>query len=293
MSETIHAAHNLTIQLDSTAWRLFNGTRSPDHEVTALLEAVPDAIRCTPTFAQARQLPNDGQLTPADVARVVVGWAPEVQSWHLGLMLAALPSTNFQTRWCGLASWPSGQAGEYRELARYAGQSLARLIDRPFYLIPPAEPVRVEIEETQPLQATARIDAVALPLTVEKAVEPIPLQAPPFDFDEWTMTATPRGFIWQRRGRGLLMSAARVIGFIVLAVLFLLLGIGSQTRGLAAVNPTWLPWLGIAVAAILGGMALLNVAALPVDQRRDHRPFPARSSPPESSGGDSLLARAI
>jgi hypothetical protein len=206
----------------------------------ALLEARSNEIRVAPVFARARQLPGDGRLVPADVARVVLGWAPESRNWHLGLMLAARPETNFHTRWCGLASWPSGVAGEIWRSAKRAGQVLARIIDRPFHLVPPAEPVRVAIDDTQPLQATVQIEAASVR---EAVLHAVPLHAPPFEFDEWTLVAVPRGLIWQRRGRWVMLSAARAIGLAVLSVLFLLLGIGVQTRGLADVNPSWLPWL--------------------------------------------------
>ncbi len=255
MQATIHAAHNLTIQLDTAAWRLFNGAQAPN----ALLEAYPDKIRCAPAFARARQLPRDGSLTPADIARVVLGWAPESQNWHLGLMLAAQPATNFQARWCGLASWPSGEAGEHMEQAKYAALSLARLIDRPFHLVPPPDPVRIVIDETQPLQATVRIDTLQPPAV---AVPDVPLQAPPFTFEEWTMNAVPRGYVWQQRGPWLAQSALRIVGYAILIVLFLILGVGAQTSGLAAVNPAWLPWLGLAVAGLLALITLGNTITL-------------------------------
>jgi hypothetical protein len=260
MYETIQAAHNLTIQLAPTVWRLVNGAQSPGQsgEMIALLEAHPDEIRCAPVFARARRLPADGRLVPADITRVVVGWAPESHNWHLGLMLAAQPDTNFRSRWCGLASWPSGQAGEYIEQARQAGQSLARIIDRPFHLVPPATPVRIELEETQMLQTTMRIDTIP----VEDVSRSVPPQAPPFEFEEWVMAAAPRGLIWRRRRRWLAVAAARLIAYTVVIGLFLILAVGAQTRGLAEVNPAWLPTLGIAVAATLTVITVVSGASL-------------------------------
>jgi hypothetical protein len=254
MQETIHAAHNLTIQIDPVAWRLYNGAQTP----TALFEAQQDQIRCLPAFARARQIPRGGSLIPADIARVVLGWAPESHNWHLGLMLAAQPETDFKARWCGLASWPSGDAGEYMERARYAALSLARLIDRPFHLVPPSEPVRVVIDETQPIQATVRMET----LPPAAVVPDILLQAPPFAFEEWTMNAVPRGYIWHRRSPWLVQTVLSIVGYVILIVLFLILGIGAETSGLAAVNPSWLPWLGLAVAGMLAVVTLANVIAL-------------------------------
>jgi hypothetical protein len=254
MQETIHAAHNLTIQIDPVGWRMYNGTQTPN----ALFEASQDQIRCLPAFARARQIPRGGSLIPADIARVVLGWAPESHNWHLGLMLAARPETDYQARWCGLASWPSGEAGEYMQQARYAAQSLARLIDRPFHLVPPVEPVRVVIDETQPIQATVRMET----LRPAAVIPDIMLKAPPFTFEEWVMDAVPRGYIWHRRGPWLAQAVLSIIGYTILIVLFVVLGVGTQTSGLAAVNPVWLPWLGLAVAGMLVVVTLANTLAL-------------------------------
>jgi hypothetical protein len=224
----------------------------------ALLEAHADEIRCAPVFARARRLPADGRLVPADITRVVVGWAPESRKWHLGLMLAAQPDTNFRSRWCGLASWPSGQAGEYIEQARQAGQSLARIIDRPFHIVPPAEPVRVEQGETQMLQATARLKTVR----AEDVTRLVPLQTPPFEFEGWVMDAAPRGLIWRRRTQWLAIAVARLIVYTVAIGLFLILAVGAHTKGLAKVNPSWLPALGIVVAMTLAVITVVNGASL-------------------------------
>jgi hypothetical protein len=254
--EIIHTANNLTIELGPTSWRLLNGSYPSDTPV-ALLEARQDRIVCSPAFARARQLPGDGQLTPADVARVVVGWAPESQSWHLGMLLAARPDTNFKMQWCGLASWPSGQSAEYLTQSKLAGQSLARIMDRPFHLIPPPSGPVDTLSETQPLQPTVQM----APPDSYGQVE-IKLQDPPFSFEEWELVAVPKGYVWQRRSGWLWQIVLRGVFAGVLAALFLALGIGSETSGLAPVNPGWLPLLGIGVAVMLALLALYYVKLL-------------------------------
>lgn len=252
--ETIHAAHSLSIEFTPTTWRLVNGSRLPDQpEVSpALLEATPTSISCFPAFARARQLPSS-QLTPVDIARVVVGWAPESHNWHLGLLLAARPETGYQTNWCGLATWPSGPAPESVDQATQAGKSLAQLLDRPFYLVPPPIEQRApSIGDTQPYQTTTRLE-------VPKIVEPIPQiepKQPPFTFEQMALLPMSRGYVWQKRSSWILGTAGRVLGLILMAGVFLFLGIGSQTAGLAPVTPGWLPWLGIGVAIVLFFMGL-------------------------------------
>lgn len=260
--ETIRAAHNLAIEHSPTQWRLVNGAQHPDQPGTliALIDARRDAIICAPAFAQARHLPRRGQLVPADVARVVVGWAPESQNWHLGLLLAAQPETGYKMRWCGLASWPKGPSAQYEAQAKQAGQSLADLIARPFHVVPPArEPVNNQ-SVTQTIQPTSRFGtgpAIPQPWAVpDPTIEP---QKPPFEFEDWAMLPVPKGFCWQRRSRWLMSALIRVVGFSVTSVLFVVLGIGTQTRGLADVNPEWLPMVGIGVAGLLLALAAYNM----------------------------------
>ncbi|MBN1563244.1 MAG: hypothetical protein JXA10_05360 [Anaerolineae bacterium] len=294
-TDTFHAAHDLTIIHDGSSWRLYNGVQAPDlpgseqpGTLIALLEAQVHQITCLPAFAKARNLPGNGQLEPADIARVVVGWAPESRNWHLGILLAPKPQNNFQQHWCGLASWPSGPSNESYDQARRAGLALARVINRPFQLVPAPEPLPPMSGETQPITSTQEMRAISAaaiaasngvgtyeqaaprpvtppvtsPLTPPRAqpvVEPLPAikhRKPPFNFEEWTMREIKRGYVWGRRGRWLVSAVLRAAGYGVLALLFLLLGIGTQTRGLAAVEPGWLPWLGMVVAILLVGLAM-------------------------------------
>jgi hypothetical protein len=271
--ETLRAAHNITIDLGSNTWRIYNGTGHSDHPPTrvALLEATAERIRYTASFAQVRRLTRP-QLAPADIARVVVGWAEETNTWHLGLLLAAQPDSDFRMRWCSLASWPSGTVHEYQTIATHAGQALAHIIDRPFHLITPeiAPPPPPVYGETQRMEATTPMDATAAPpaapARVEAPVDPaqpdIALESPPFVFDEWALRRIPRGLLWARRRRWVWAGVLRVVGLFVLALFYLVMGIGSQISGLAAVNPTWLPWLGVVVAGLLALTALFHLGQL-------------------------------
>lgn len=252
--ELIRAAHNLTIELSPTTWRLFNGSlkSDPPDAVIALLEAREGHITCSPAFAKARRLPGDGQLSPEGVARIVVGWAPESGNWHLGLLLNGDPGAGTKIRWCGLASWPSGPASESVTQAKLAGQSLARIIDRPFRLVPPRG-LGGTLQRTQPLQPTDRMEPSDLS---QAAVTLLAPQTPPFEFDGWRLVAGQQGYLWVRPDRWIVMAAAKVFGYLMLAVLFVFLGVKSQTSDLAAVNPGWLPWAGVIVGIVLAGLAV-------------------------------------
>ncbi|MBN2304278.1 MAG: hypothetical protein JXQ72_07375 [Anaerolineae bacterium] len=246
-TELIRTAHNLTIELGPTRWRLLNGPLS-----AALLDAHDGTLTCSPAFARARRLPETDPLQPVDVARVVVGWAPEHAAWHLGLLLAAHPDHDYRPRWCGLASWPSGDAAEYATPARLAGQSLARILDRPFHLVPPPRPAPDSLDDTQPLEVTAPISAVTPELVAEPDIAP---RNAPLVFDDWRLVRVPQGYVWRRRAGWIMGQVIRGAGMLIAAVLFVALGIGTQTNGLASVSPGWLPWMGIAVAVVLVGQA--------------------------------------
>lgn len=254
--EFIRAAHNLTIELSPTSWRLYNGSAQtdPPETVIALLEARDGTITTSPAFAKARRLPADGQLDRADVARVVVGWAPESGNWHLGLLLNPVPEDGDRLRWCGLASWPSGPASEFVTQAKIAGQSLARIIDRPFRLVPP-KGIDGTLQRTQPIQPTDRLE----PSEAPQPVTPLAPQAPPFEFESWRFTATPAGYLWRRPGRWRVGVAVRAVIYLALAGGFLFLGVGTLTSGMADVNPPWLPWIGIAVGIILAALSVQQV----------------------------------
>lgn len=272
---TLRAAHNISIDLGAHSWRLFNGAQHPEQpgRRVALLEATTEKIHYTPAFARARKL-SRLTLSPADVARVVVGWAPETNTWHLGLLLAAQPETSFRMRWCSLASWPSGAAHDHMAAAKQAGQALAQIIDRPLHVVaPPVEPPPVH-GDTQPVQATTPMEspgvyaapAPAARSTVEdeaRAKQPdLALKLPPFEFEAWVLRRNPRGLAWVRRSRWVWMGTLRIVGLLLLAGFYLFLGVGSQTSGLAAVKPDWLPWMGVLVAGFLMLSALFYLGQL-------------------------------
>lgn len=237
---TIPAAHNLTIEIGPHTWRLINGARPPGGSA-ALVEATAEGLRYSPAFARARQLPLHGQLAAPDIARIVVGWAPETQSWHLGLLLAALDSGQARWRWCGLASWRGAQA-EREADARRAAQALARLLDRPLHVVPP------------PHRSQESGAPVVLPVRAPARAEPA-LRTLPVQFEEWSFVTRKNGLAWRQRSGWIVGMFVRAIGLTLIALVFLLLGLGTLTSGLAQVNPTWLPWLGLLVALALLGAA--------------------------------------
>ncbi|MCL4237111.1 MAG: hypothetical protein KJ047_02585 [Anaerolineae bacterium] len=255
VTDTVSAAHSLTIEIGPEIWRLVNGAFPPSQRTgmsPMLVEAHPDGLAYAPEFARARHLPPGGWLAPSGVVRVVVGWAPELQSWHLGLLLDGPAEAAGELRWCGLASWPQGAAAQHEADARHAAQALARLLDRPLHVVAPPRPAPI------PAPAPA---ARSLPVAAP-AVSPMPapaeasLREPPLTFDAWAFVARRANWVWKRRAHWVWGGLLRAVGLVVLAVVFVWLGAGTLDSGLAAVDPSWLPALGLAVAVALLAAAL-------------------------------------
>ena len=293
----IRAAHNLTIEVKPGSWRLLNGSSATgvSESTVALCAGDSGGLTCSPGFTRARQIPGDGRLDPADVARVVVGWAPESENWHLGLLLAAHLDSGARMRWCGLASWPSGPAADYSVPARKAGEALANLIARPLHLVPPPTTQPDPLLDTQALQPTspvttlepaaereAPVRAEAVPYPATPTVPPVrvptfptvPLADPPYQLEEWVMAATANGYAWMRRTHWTLFTALRVAGFLALGLVFIIMGAAMQTTEMAKVNPAWLPGLGILVGALLIVLSvryarvLLTAVVVRIDTKR-------------------------
>ncbi len=273
----IRAAHNLTIEVGPGSWRLLNGSGATgvSESAIALCAGDPEGLTCSPGFSRARQIPGDGRLVPADVARVVVGWAPESANWHLGLLLSAHLDSSTRLRWCGLASWPSGPAEDFSVPARKAGEALANLIARPLHVVPPPAAQPDPFVDTQALQPTSPVKTldpaggIRAPVRAEPAPYPptpaaapvrapavpaipvLPPADPPYQLDEWVMASTKKGYAWRRRESWVLFTALRVVAFLAMGLVFIILGTAMQTTVLAKVNPAWLPGLGILVGVLL------------------------------------------
>src|SRR5215475_1485193 len=129
---TIAAANNLNIRAEDNTWSLVNG-RTDD--LTPIVQARPEGLSYRPAFATARHLSPTGSLPADQISMVVVGWAVEDSSWHLGLMFTPEVAQTRGGRWCGLARWANADG----DSAAQAGQWLAQTLGKPFKVVPPPE----------------------------------------------------------------------------------------------------------------------------------------------------------
>lgn len=275
--QAIPAANDLSIEYDAESWRLVSHELATE---TRLVEATPEGLETHPVFRAARSLPG-ATIAPAQVVRVMLGWAPENAAWRLGLLLTDSSGSvvdTTQMQWCELASWTVEFAEQDPQNLRYAGQALARLLNRPFQLVPPSTPSRVPVfgldpeldeddsfasdelddtpENAHPVLGNTRANPTPNTRHLMPEVEVMEL---PIAVSDWRLMPTATGVQWERLQRWWIFGALRLLLIFALSVLFLVLSIGSLTRGIAAVEPTWLPNLGLGIGLALSVILLLSL----------------------------------
>lgn len=255
----ISADNHLTIQFSADNWQLMSTELATP---TTLIRATPEGLIAHPYFAEVRDLPS-ATLAPAQIARVVLGWAPESAAWRLGLLLMDSNATKVDTlsmQWCELAAWSDP---ELATNVKPACQALARMVNRPFQLIEPDGETRVpafsrmntahqsefSLSAAEPVAETASVNALHTVPAEDYPV--IPLMSLPIETDRWKLEHTADGVQWQRRSNWWMSYAGRIVIYTGVATLFILLGIGTQNNGFADVEPAWLPRVGLVIAGII------------------------------------------
>lgn len=231
--ERMTAAGNLSIEFDAERWRLLaNGTR----EARLLLEAeAGQPLRYVSAFAERRRLPPNGQVERHALQRVVLGWSPEDECWHLGLLLEPIIANPRGSRWCEVARWPDPDTNVFQNLATEAGKALARTLAIPFNYIAP-----------QPIPAPA-------------SPPPPPLRPLPLQFDQWLLSRGDTALSLERLPGWGRSQITRAFWYGLLAVVYALLSIASLQGSIAPPRPEFLPVLGLLVALLLVVLALVTL----------------------------------
>ena len=261
--EAIPAANHVHIEFEVDAWRLISTELDSP---TTLVEATPEGLVAHPVFRAARSLPS-ASISPIQVTRIMLGWAPESQAWRLGMLLSDGAQSTLDTtqmQWCELAEWPQVMYPYQLDNAKIAGQALARLINRPFQIVEPNGATRVPVfstaveqstpielepndDETIPDTTTGKVESEPTPQFIPE-IESIPL---PIRFSGWRLTRTASGLRFRRVKSWWTVTLVRLTVIFTLCVLFLILSIGSRERGLATVEPEQLPDIGLVIGGIL------------------------------------------
>jgi hypothetical protein len=245
MMTTIAAANNVNITLENGEWSLTTGsTAAPTTptiggtDTSPLVRATKSGLSYTAPFASARRLPITG-LPIADISMVVLGWAYEDNAWHLGVLLTPRAAEERGGRWCGLARWDTASEDE----ARSASSALADVLGVSYHVVPPPTQRGDLGVLTAPAESTP----------AEPSAPPIPLMPLPIVTGEWELRELPNesGAQWQRTSAWRKDSYLRVAFLFILAPIFAMLSIGSLLTPFAPVQPSALPFVGLALAAIL------------------------------------------
>jgi hypothetical protein len=254
----ILAANNLTISIEDGNWRLYNGRGD---ESAPIVEAAPDGLRYGPSFASARRLSADGRLPAQSIATVVVGWAVEDSSWHLGVLVTPEVARTRGGRWCALARWDSYQGDQ----AERAGAALAATLDKPFRLVPPPETAQPAPSAEQPPAPLAPWPST--PAETPAAYPAPPVEAPalmplPIELGEWVLQEDLLGLRWVRGQSWRTRTLLYALFSLGLGVVFGALSLGARLSPFAPVQPDYLPLVGLVISAIVILIGLWQIVTL-------------------------------
>lgn len=231
----ISADNHLTIELHPDRWRLVHLDGANVGRV--VFESIVGQPPVTGAdFAASRRLPADG--IPGDAIKgVVLGWSPKLGAWQLGLVFTAEFAETRGSRWCELVRWNDPDASVHGLVANRAAQALSRVMKLPLKVIPPKLDV---VGEFGPVMA------------------PKPLPPLPLDFGVWSLHREGPGLVFKLADSWTRTRVIRVLWYILWLVVFVALSVLSLTVKLALPNagtllpiPQALPYMGLAVAAVL------------------------------------------
>jgi hypothetical protein len=231
----ISADNHLTIELHPDRWRLVHLSGANVGQV--VFEAIVGQPPVTGNdFAASRRLPAEG-IPASAIVGVVLGWSPKIGAWQLGLIFTPEFAETRGSRWCELARWNDPDASVHGLATNRAAQALARVMKLPLKVIPP------KIEDADEFT----------PVLAPKPLPPLPL-----DFGVWSLHREGPGLVFKLADSWVRSRWMRILWYTLWLVVFVALSVLSLTVKLALPNagtllpiPQALPYMGLAVAAVL------------------------------------------
>ena len=233
----IAVSANTLVDYSQDRWRLIQVDDPAAPKL--IVEAKRDLpFRYNGYFAVSRDLPESGEILKADLGQVVLGWSKESSSWQLGVTLSPEISLARSSRWFELLRLTHPDASAHEGAAIQLGTALANTLGIPF--------------------ASNASPAIA----PEPEPEAIPLQALPLDLGVWRLEGASQAGVGElrllREKRWLRARQRQIAWYALLVAVYLWVAIATLTSELALPiagtlipNPDFLPYLGIAVAALL------------------------------------------
>lgn len=244
----ISAADNIVIQAEPDRWQmLINADFVEQLQGDGVLfeAAVGQPLRYTTAFARSRRLPKNGTLATKHIQRVVLGWSWEDEAWHLGLMFETPLAQARGSRWCELVKWPDPERDVFRDIAIESGKLLAQNVSRPFNIM------RAREQE------------------VKERTLPRPLPSLPIDIEGWVFEHQSNGWLaFVRDGAWARERVRRVFWYSFWTAVYLVLAVTTLLSEIALPRPEFLPYLGIATAALLVSLVIYSIYELRRKPRR-------------------------
>ena len=230
----IAISSNTLVDYSPERWRLIELDEVAKPKL--LLEAKTGLpLRFSGAFALSRDLPAAGEILPADLGQVVLGWSQQALCWQLGITLSEAITRARSSRWFEVLRLPDAEPSTREEEARQLGKALATTLG---------------------IALVAKDEADAQ----EPEPAPAPLPALPLDLGMWRLEhGDGQGELRLRRGSRWLAAKRRQIAWYALwaaiyswvALATLNNELGLPKAGTLIPNPDWLPWLALVVAALL------------------------------------------
>ena len=232
----IAVSANSLVDYSPDRWRLIK-VEAPNTPKLVLEAKRGAPLRFDAYFAASRDLPESGEILPADLGQVVLGWSNESESWQLGVTLSPEISLARSSRWFEILRFAHPDPARHEDTASRLGQALAQALDIPF------------------ASTDAGIEA-------EPEPEPIPLVDLPLHLGMWRLQPADengarelrllREKRWlQGRLRQIAWYGLWILIYLGVSIASLTSELGLPIAGTLIPNPAWLPYLGLVVAGLL------------------------------------------
>ncbi len=262
--DIISVTSDLSIEYGLDLWRLVH-IQNLEIPARPLLIANQAGLVFDPAFAAHAQMPST-TLRVDSIAWITLDWEAGRSRWRLGLML--YDPQHQPTDPHTLLVWPAAAEYRYAEDAWKAADALAVLLGVPLR-VNTAEQVAevaqvVEGAAAESIPYTAAIPESAPPVFDEPIFSPpvpeqkIKLHPLPVEMGRWILRISGEGLRWEATRGWMVAHSLRTLFFVAAFIVFILLGIGSRTSGLAPVTPEWLPYMAFGIGLVLAYSALEN-----------------------------------
>ncbi len=267
--EILSVTGDLSIEYAPDLWRV---VQIQNLEIPSRPVAIANSAGMVFEQSYAAQAKLETNALRADqIAWVALDWDTGRSRWQIGLMLntEALTPANLRV----LVTWPIEAEYRYAEDTWKAADALASILGVPLRVNAAQQAAEVaqvveaafELVEENPYLALhssteTRLSQPTepLPLLPEKNTL-VKLQPLPLEMGKWILRVVGGGLRWESTQSWLVSYAMRTAFFVVAFVVFVLLGIGSRTSGLAPVTPEWLPLMAFGIGVVFAYSAAENL----------------------------------